>query len=130
MTPQNKGAEVERDEKGRIVRGTLNPGGRPKWVAALVAQLEEHAVGAIDLLRSVVAGEPAKMQIDGREVEVTPSIETRIRAAEIVLAYTLPKPKQAVEIEGQVATSGISLRDVGLSEEQIVELARKALVEK
>lgn len=91
---------VPRDEKGRLVggRGALNPGGEPKWVNAVKTALQSSAAHGAALLHAVIRGEPQKMTIQGEQVEVTPSIENRLKAVEIALRYTVPAPKAEVSV--------------------------------
>lgn len=68
-----------------------NPGGQPKWVKEVRDLLMEDAAAARKLLRRVIDDE-------GEETK------ERVRASEIVLSYTIPKPKQEMEVSGSVST--------------------------
>lgn len=110
-------AAVERDERGRVVKGTPNPGGQPKWVREVQGALRESAERANEILLRIL-----------NDPEATrPEL---LKAVEIAFSYTLPKPKQTVELEGSVTTTTTSLEAAGLTREQIVALAKKELESK
>src|SRR6516225_8844720 len=58
-------SEVKRDERGRVVSGALNPGGRPKADHSVTDLAREHTPEAmekiVDLMRN---GETQKIQFD------------------------------------------------------------------
>lgn len=89
----------KRNPDGTVAKGSsLNPGGQPKWVPAVRLALEKSAVLGSALLESIVKGEPQKMTLEGEMVEVTPSIENRIKAVELVFRYTIPPPKAEIGV--------------------------------
>ena len=102
-----------RNEKGQIVKGSaaLHPGGQPAWVADVRDLLRSDAPRAREVLREV---------LDTSEDE-----GARIKAAEVVLSYTLPKPKLTIEHEHKAPTK--TLAELGMSDEEICALARQAL---
>lgn len=107
MTKLQDRRPVGRDEKGRLVKGAaLNPGGQPAWVKELRDLLQDDAKAGRALLRRVIDGERVAKFVaeDGSEVEVAPRLEDRIKAAEIALRYTMPVPKQTLEIEAGETT--------------------------
>jgi len=62
--PQNKSPEVERDEHGRITKGTPNPGGRPKKLKEFRAKLEqEFYEEAFAVMRECLASSDGKVRI-------------------------------------------------------------------
>lgn len=90
--PQSRKAVVERDEKGRVRGGgSLNPGGLPKWRRELAEALKESAEKGANLLAEVIEDAGADMQ-------------HRLQASAIALRYTVPQPKQTVEVSGSVST--------------------------
>lgn len=61
-----------------------NPGGQPKWVKRVKKALGQHAERAAEVLRQVMDhGEPAD----------------QVRAAKVVLEYTMPKPTEKVQLD-------------------------------
>jgi hypothetical protein len=54
MSKQQNKKAVVRDERGRIVSGTPNPGGRPKSVAQLAELCREHTPQAVARLAQIV----------------------------------------------------------------------------
>lgn len=121
--------KVPRDEKGRLTggQGALNPGGEPKWVNAVKSGLQTAAEETSRFVLSVIKGEPQKMTIQGEVVEVTPSIENRLKAGEIALKYTVPAPKTQLEV------TGAAMRPTWLDEidtSMKIELIRRATEKK
>ena len=57
--PETAASAVERDEKGRIERGTLNPGGRPKAVRELLDLARESVPDALAFAKKLLANETA-----------------------------------------------------------------------
>lgn len=86
---------------------SANPGGQPKWVRALQAQLRTASEDGARLVGSVIRGEPIEFELDGVTSTMTPALPERLRATEISLSYTLPKPSQKLELEVQTALSRI-----------------------
>lgn len=110
--PQNKRPEVERNPDGTLKPGsTANPGGRPKWEADLRDRLRDRVPEAFEFLFRVVAGE----DVD----EVTPDVDQRTRAAEILISYAIAKPKaeMGVEVSGESPFAGLTAA-------QLIEIAR------
>lgn len=88
---QSKATEAKRDAKGRLRPGSSgNPGGLPKWRKELTEALKDSAQSAANLLERVIDDEGADMQ-------------HRIQAAAVALRYTVPTPKQQVEVSGSVS---------------------------
>jgi hypothetical protein len=92
--PENREpADPHRRKDGTFGAGnSANPGGRAGWQKDLRELLREDAKEARLLLRAVIAGTVA-----GREVRVADSV----KAAEVVLKFTLPMPKQTHRVEGK-----------------------------
>jgi hypothetical protein len=106
--PQSKPAEGSptRDAKGRLLPGhSGNPGGVPKWVREVRAELEEGSKDAADLLRRVVKDEDAFLGV-------------RVMAAKVILEFSLPKPK--VEVKVDAPPSPLA----GLSPEQLLAVVK------
>jgi hypothetical protein len=100
---QSSGLErVPRDEKGRLLEGNPlrfrrgvsgNPGGLPTWVKAVRDSLEDASAEGAALLTSIIRGEEVELLTrDGDVVKVKPSVESRLKAVEIALSYTVPRP--------------------------------------
>lgn len=70
-----------------------NPTGLPAWRRDLTAALKDDALHAAKLLRGVVDNEDEDMG-------------HRIQAAGIILRYTVPPPKQSLELSGAVQGVG------------------------
>jgi hypothetical protein len=68
-----------------------NPGGLPKWRRELAEALKESAEKGANLLAEVIGDAGADMQ-------------HRLQASAIALRYTVPQPKQTVEVSGSVST--------------------------
>lgn len=103
--PQVKASEA-RNAAGQITKGhTGNPGGQPKWVNEVKSALETCASEGAAFLLSIIRGEATAQVVtrEGDVIEVGPSHENRLRAVDIALAYTMPKPKQQVEVSGTIA---------------------------
>lgn len=121
--PKRKGnpAWAKDPQTGRGVSG--NPGGQPAWVNQVRNALRDVASEGAELCGRVVRGEKIKLVIDGTEVEVTPDLKDRLRAAEIAFAYTLPKP--------DAETIASAMRDsnplAALSDDEVVGVVRKWL---
>ena len=99
-------ANPVRDEKGRIVAGSLNPGGRPK----LPAEVRE-------------AAQAASPRALAKVVEFLDNADPRIalRAAEILMDRAFGRPTQAIDarVEQVESTADAHVR-------ALVDLANKA----
>lgn len=93
---------------GRLTKGNtlgFRPGqsGNPGGLSAEVAEArrvlgkEGSREAALFLVR-VVAGETFAMSIDGQDITMPADIDQRLRAADIILGYTMPKPQQEVAV--------------------------------
>lgn len=93
--PENREpADTHRRKDGTFGPGnSANPGGRAGWQKELRGLLQGDAKLAHRLLRAVIRGEDGA----GREVRVADSV----KAAEVVLKFTLPMPKQTHRVEGK-----------------------------
>lgn len=81
-------ATVERDGKGRIMHGTLNPGGRPKAVRELLDLARESVPDALAFAKSLLADDA----VDAR---------LRLDAAKFLTAYGLgAAPKLPADADG------------------------------
>lgn len=74
-----------------------NPGGQPKWVKKVRDALKKDANVARRLLNRVMRGKDILGGAEAREVKVSDSV----KAAEVVLKFTLPMPKQTHRVEGK-----------------------------
>jgi hypothetical protein len=114
MTPQSKNPEApKRDEKGRLLKGSSgNPGGLSKWQRKLVKALESKAAPlAADLLVKVLG-----------DKEGTYEVAEQLKAADIALKYTAPRPQQRVDVTsgGKEVPSPLA----GLTPEQLLALVK------
>ena len=84
--PANKGAEVPRDARGRILPGaTPNPSGRPKVWAEFREAMRDRSPQAVAIVDKALKSRDA---------------EERRWAAEKVLAYAWGRPPQRVQVGG------------------------------
>ncbi len=105
-----------RDDKGRFLPGNnANPGGRPKADPEVVEKLHRLTPKAVDVLELYL-----DMAISGE------SFKEGIKAAETILAYTTPKPKQEQSIELTGANGGYIGIDAPRSETREEWKARRA----
>lgn len=72
-----------------------NPGGQPKWVKEVRDALRKDAALARRLLRRVMQGKD--LGAGGREVRIADSV----KAAEVVLKFSIPPPRQTHRVEGR-----------------------------
>lgn len=113
-TPQNtQDSGPERDEQGRFLPGQSgNPGGRPRTPASVRESFRECTELALTTLKQVM-----------QDVEAPPS--SRVKAAEVTLAYGWGRPTQPFEISGPeggpVKTEAVS-REV--DPEHVIKVAR------
>lgn len=101
--PQVKQSEVlPRRPDGTILPGhTANPGGQPRWVAAVRNSLQGIVSDkGVKLLEQVIGGEAIDTVLEGEVIRMTPELADRLRALDIALAYSIPKPKQQLELSG------------------------------
>lgn len=115
--PQTPTAEATRDPKtGRILPGkTLNPGGDPKWLGEVRRRLQAGCVDAADYLVSVVRGEEKFLDVYGKEateIELPVMPKDRIAAAKVIFEYTVPKPRQELEVSGSTGETSELRREV------------------
>jgi hypothetical protein len=83
---QDKSAvAVERDENGRLRKGSPNPGGQPKWVKGVRDALKALHPAARDRLERIIR--------EGEDKDANVAIR-------IVYDFSLPKPKQTMKVEG------------------------------
>lgn len=97
--PQTPSVEGPRDPKtGQIKPGhTLNPGGEPRWLRSVRAELEAGSVEAARYLVRVAKGEEKFVSVYGKnctEIELPVLPKDRIAASKVVLEYVVPKPKE------------------------------------
>lgn len=115
--------EFKRDAKGRLLpgQGSLNPSGQPAWVQAVRLQLSDDLPTGANALRAIIAGEATVTVLDkeGTAIEVGPSHKDQIAAVKVLFEFTLPKPKQEVELSGSVKTSPLA----GMSREELLSIA-------
>lgn len=105
--------EPKRDEQGRVVpnTGSLNPGGELRWVKKLRKRLQKGCPGAADYLISVIQGNETFVTVVGKDAtEVTLPVmpKDRIAACKLLFEYTVPKPKQEVEVTGNASGGQMS----------------------
>ena len=115
--------EPKRDEKGRILpgQGSLNPSGQPEWVQAIRDQLRSDLPTAAKALREIISGEAECDVIlkSGEVARIGPAHKDRVAAVKVLFEFTLPKPKQEVELSGQVKTSPLA----GMTREELLAIA-------
>ena len=104
---------LKRDSQGRLLpgQGSLNPGGQPKWLRTVREALENGSAEAAGYLVRVVAGEETEHVVDkdGAAIEVPLRGKDRIAAAKVILEFTVPKPKQELELSsGARPLSGLA----------------------
>lgn len=113
--PQKRKSEDVRNERGRFTPGnSANPGGQPQWRRQFM-----EAFGK----RCAPLAEEVLWRVLNRKDEhgaPDPDITTdhQLRAAEDVLLYVLPKPKQEVSVEGELKSPF-----AGLTPQQLVAIA-------
>lgn len=104
-----EGCTGREPKTGRLLPGhTNNPGGRiKKWLAPIKHELRAGSLDALRLLSRIIKD-------DGEKTG------DRIMAARTVLEFTIPKPKQTVEVKD--STNNL-LR--GITEEVLAKWARE-----
>lgn len=94
---------MARDARGRVKPGgpSLNPGGQPKWVAAVRESVQECCEEGAKLLVRVIRGKETVHFVtrDGAAIEVPCGLPERLKAIDIAFSYGLAKPKQALGLE-------------------------------
>lgn len=119
--PQNRTPE-ERAPDGTFAKGnTGNPGGQPQWRREFAEAFGKRCAPlAEEVLFRVLSGK-------GKDGKKDPDITTdhQLRAAEDVLMYVVPRPKQEVDVNN----TGPSVF-AGLSPEQLVAIATGNPVER
>jgi hypothetical protein len=100
-----------------------NPGGVPKWVKLVRGELEACSTGGVSRLRQLIEqgvlvyetkqGPPIYKEADAKDI---------IKAIELVLSYTLAKPKAELEVTGKDGGPLRTKAEVELTEEQVLEL--------
>lgn len=103
---QSKAPEAPaRGEKGQLLPGsTANPGGLPKWVKEVRDALGKDLPLARRKLR-------LRLRDDNPDVQ--------LKAIDILFKYTLPKPKQEVEVSGEVKSPL-----AGMTPEQLLAIVK------
>lgn len=114
--------------------GSLNPGGQPAWVREFREAFGQRCAPKAEavlnrILDRALDTEALDDGLEHEDVEVRLVAEKRLsermmqagQAADTVLKYVLPKPKQEVEVS---AAPGTSAAFAGLSTEQLLELAK------
>ncbi|HEY3447469.1 MAG TPA: hypothetical protein VGK67_14030 [Myxococcales bacterium] len=132
-TPTPASRAIVRDDRGRIVPGvSLNPGGRPGGVRALVTELTgEGCREVFERLATIARGEPVTASKDrwGDAREVRFGAREIVEANRILLEYGVGRPTQRVDLAAAVAIGPMpasaldpdSLRSMTDSELAVVE---------
>lgn len=114
QTPEPVGPK--RDDKGRLLPGgpSLNAGGDPSWLRDVRAKLRAGSADAAEYLVRVVNGKEVTVHTnaDGEDVEVPVQPRDRIAAAKVIFEYTVPKPKQEVEVNASTGETSELRREV------------------
>lgn len=116
--PQTPISEVKRDAQGRILPGqTLNPGGLPAWVGPVRAMLEAGALRGAKLLCEVIDGTAKDVHVtkDGEEIPIDCRMKDRLFAVRLAFEFTIPKPKQEVEVSAGGANTMSEVQRAALS---------------
>ena len=103
-------ATAVRDDKGRIVSGSLNPGGRPKLPAEIRDLAQLASPRAIEKVIELMGNEDPRVAL---------------AAAQVILDRGYGKPVQSVDarVEQSVSTADAHVH-------ALVELARKATIDR
>lgn len=109
--PQNRVSEVVRDERGRIIKGTPNPGGRPKEEKEIALMCRELSPMVIEML-----GKKAR--------------KGSIEAGKVLLDRGFGKAKQVIELSGKdgkpLATMRIDVTTLTTEQLQTLKAIRAA----
>lgn len=123
MKPQNSSpAESKRAPDGTILpgKGSLNPGGQPKWVKEFRDAMRDRCAPLAERhLFRVLGGEEPGQAEDPVYAGLT--ADDRTKAAKVVLELVLPKPKQSVRLSGDKRNPVLPLG--GATLEQLLALA-------
>jgi len=102
MSAQNNGGSAK--PRGRpFPKGvTGNPGGRPKMSAELAEALRKRNMKSVEVLSKVQDDYLRGTHVDdeGRTHEA-PKASEAIKASEVLLAYSIGKPRESVELMGE-----------------------------
>ena len=102
MSAQNNGGSAK--PRGRpFPKGvTGNPGGRPKMSAELAEALRKRNMKSVEVLSKVQDDYLRGTHVDdeGRTHEA-PKASEAIKASEVLLAYSIGKPRETVELMGE-----------------------------
>lgn len=102
-----------RDSNGKFVKGVSgNPGGVPKSVIEIKRALEECLPDAVQRLKQALKSDEPKLYV---------------WATELVMEYTLSKPKQeqSIELSGTLATNAIDKPPPETREQWIERVSRE-----
>lgn len=99
-----------------------NPGGVPKWVKQVRGELEACSTGGVSKLRQLIERGVLVFEREQGPVEVPAEAKDVIKAIELVLSYTLAKPKAELEVTGKDGGPVRTKAEVELTEEQVLEL--------
>ena len=109
--PETAASAVERAEKGRIERGTLNPGGRPKAVRELLDLARESVPDALAFAKKLLANETADDRV-------------RLDAAKFLTAYGLGAAPKLSASDGSDDAASAENPARPLSTEDLIAIAR------
>lgn len=93
--------ESAREADGRWKPGVSgNPSGTHRWLQKVRKRLQKGSARAATYLMRVADGKETTYKVtkDGATVEVELEAKDRIMACKVILEYTVPKPKQELEV--------------------------------
>jgi hypothetical protein len=99
-----------------------NPGGVPKWVKLVRGELEGCSRLGLTKLKQLIEQGVLVFEREQGPVVVPAEAKDVIKAIELVLSYTLPKPKAELEVTGKDGGPLRTKAEVELTEEQVLEL--------
>lgn len=102
MSAQNNGGSAK--PRGRpFPKGvTGNPGGRPKMSAELAEALRKRNMKSVEVLSKVQDDYLRGVHVDEQgNVHEPPKAGEAIKASEVLLAYSIGKPRESVELMGE-----------------------------
>lgn len=103
MAQNSSGTAKQRGPGRPFPKGvTGNPGGRPKMTAEMAEALRKRSMKSIEVLSKVQDDYLRGTYTDenGREREA-PKASEAIKASEVLLAYSIGKPRESVELMGE-----------------------------
>lgn len=103
MAQNSSGTAKQRGPGRPFPKGvTGNPGGRPKMTAEMAESLRKRSMKSIEVLSKVQDDYLRGTYTDenGREREA-PKASEAIKASEVLLAYSIGKPRESVELMGE-----------------------------